>query len=81
MRQALQAYEKQRQALAYYEQSALPTADFLLTTSQTAFRAGGIDYVEFVQALTRANDIRLGYLETVNQYNQAVIQYQYFVNE
>jgi cobalt-zinc-cadmium resistance protein CzcA len=81
LRQALQAYEKQQQALVYYEQTALPTADYLLSTAQTAFGAGDIGYVEFVQALTRANDIRLDYLEAVNQYNQEVIQYQYLVNQ
>lgn len=80
-RQALLAYEKQRRTLDYFEQTALPNADLLLSTAQTAFRAGSIDYVEYVQALTRAHTIRLNYLDALNQQNQAAVQYQYFVNQ
>jgi heavy metal efflux system protein len=81
VRRAEQEYEKQLQTLAYYEQTALPTASLLLSTAQTAFRAGSIDYVEYVQALTRAHNIRLGHLEALNQYNQAVVRYQFFVKQ
>ena len=69
----LQEYEKQRTSLDYYERTAMPTAALLLNNAQKAFRAGDVGYLEYVQALTRANDIRLGYLETLGGYNAAVI--------
>jgi len=71
--QAFREYEKQRAALEYYEKSALPTADLLLTNAQKAFRTGDVGYLEYTQALTQANDIRLGYLAALDAYNQAVI--------
>ncbi|MCB0517380.1 MAG: CusA/CzcA family heavy metal efflux RND transporter [Lewinellaceae bacterium] len=80
-RQALQEYEKQRTALDYFEQTALPTADLLLNNAQKAFRAGDVGYLEYVQALTRANDIRLGYLETLNGYNGAVIAMEWLTGK
>lgn len=71
--QAFREYEKQRAALEYYEKSALPTADLLLTNAQKAFRTDDVGYLEYTQALTQANDIRLGYLAALDAYNQAVI--------
>ncbi|HLF62209.1 MAG TPA: CusA/CzcA family heavy metal efflux RND transporter [Saprospiraceae bacterium] len=70
---AFQEYEKQRSTLDYFEQSALPTADLLLNNALIAFRAGDVNYVEYVQALTRANDIQLGYLDALNRFNVATI--------
>ena len=80
-RQALQEYEKQRTALDYFEQTALPTADLLLNNAQRTFRAGDVGYLEYVQALTRANDIRLGYLETLDGYNGAVIAMEWLTGK
>lgn len=71
--QAFREYEKQRNALEYYEKTALPTADLLLSNAQKSFRAGDVGYLEYVQALSRANDIRLGYLDALVGYNEAVI--------
>jgi cobalt-zinc-cadmium resistance protein CzcA len=72
-RQAFGEYEKQRNALEYYEKTALPTADLLLSNAQKSFRAGDVGYLEYVQALTRASDIRLGYLDALDGYNMAII--------
>ncbi len=80
-REALQELDRQQQTLDYFENAALPTAGLLLSTAQTAFRTGDIGYVEFVQALTRANEIRRGYLEALNDYNQAAIRYHFFINQ
>jgi cobalt-zinc-cadmium resistance protein CzcA len=71
--QALGEYEKQRNALEYYEKTALPTADLLLSNAQKSFRSGDVGYLEYVQALSRANDIRLGYLDALDGYNMAII--------
>ncbi len=76
-RQALQEYEKQRTALDYFEQSALTTADLLLNNAQKAFRAGDVAYLEFVQAVSRAHDIRLAYLDALDRFNEAVIAIEF----
>ncbi len=80
-RQALQEYEKQHVSLDYYEKTALPTADLLLSNAQKAFRAGDVGYLEYAQALTRANDIRLGYLDALDGFNQAVIDIEWLAGK
>ncbi|HRE88762.1 MAG TPA: hypothetical protein PK095_06425, partial [Myxococcota bacterium] len=50
-------YEKQHVSLDYYEKTALLTADLLLSNAQKAFRAGDVGYLEYAQALGRANDV------------------------
>ncbi|MEK7255403.1 MAG: TolC family protein, partial [Bacteroidota bacterium] len=80
-RQALQEYEKQRTALEYFEQSALPAADLLLNNGQKAFRAGEVDYVEYVQAISRANEIRLDWLDALDRFNEAVIAIEFLTGK
>ncbi len=79
--QAFQEYEKQRTTLDYYEKTALPTADLLFTNAQKSFRAGDVGYLEYAQALTRANDIRLGYLAALDAYNEAVITMEWLAGK
>ncbi|QEM03672.1 CusA/CzcA family heavy metal efflux RND transporter [Mucilaginibacter rubeus] len=68
---------KSDRSVSYYESSALPNAELILKQAQIAFRNGEISYVEFVQALKTASDIRLAYLQALNQYNQSVYDLQY----
>jgi heavy metal efflux system protein len=64
---------KYKESLDYFEQSAMKQSDLILTQAGKSFRAGDIDYMEYVQNLRQGIEIRDSYLETLNQYNQAVI--------
>ena len=64
---------KQQASLTYYEQTGLPVAQRLAEGAGKAFRAGEAGYLEYSQALTRAYQTRTAYLDTINQYNQAVV--------
>lgn len=75
--QAWEQYNKYEQSLRFYQQSALPQAELLSKQAQKAFRSGDIDYVEFLQGLSRSLIIQTGYLESMNGYNQAVLQLEY----
>ena len=68
-------------SLTYYTSSALPQAELILKQSNLAFRGGEIGYVEYIQALNTAADLRVGYLETLNNYNQAVINLEYLLGQ
>lgn len=70
---AVQVIRQHQASLAYYDQTGIPVAQRLADGAQKAFRAGEISYVEYSQALTRSYQTRTGYLDTINQYNQAVI--------
>ncbi|GAB4021975.1 CusA/CzcA family heavy metal efflux RND transporter [Spirosoma koreense] len=70
---AVQQIRKQQASLAYYDQTGLVVARRLVEGAQKSFRAGEANYLEYTQALTRSHQTRLNYLDTINQYNQAVI--------
>lgn len=65
----------------YYKSVALPNATTILATAATAFTSGSISYIEYLQALQTATDIRLSYLQAVDQVNQSVITINYLINK
>lgn len=77
LEQAAQQYVKNKNSLAYFNESALPNADLILKQSQAAFRGGEIGYAEFLLSLRNAIDIREGYLITLNDFNQSIIYIEY----
>jgi cobalt-zinc-cadmium resistance protein CzcA len=79
--QAIQQYQKYQQSVDYYEQNALPQAEFILQNAQKAFRGGDIGYVEYLQGLNRALSIQTTYLDILNQHNQAVIELEFLRGE
>lgn len=76
-----QEVSKLSNSLNYYTSSGLPQAELILKQSNLAFRGGEIGYVEFIQALNTAAGLRAGYLETLNNYNQAVINLEYILGQ
>lgn len=75
--QAAQNYNKYKNSLYYYEQHALPQAEIILENARKLFEGGSIGYIEYLQAVKQSTDIQLAWLETLNLYNQAVIQVEY----
>jgi len=73
--------EKNNSMLAFYESTGLNQADQLIKAASLAYRAGEISFAELSQFLTQAITIRQNYLEHLNNYNQSVIQYNYYVNQ
>ena len=69
----IQEYLKFKTTLEYYENSALPTANLILTNAQKGFVNGEIGYVEYFQALKSGVAVKTAYLDALNQYNQAVV--------
>lgn len=68
---------KHETSLQYYESNANPNATLIIAQAQKAFQEGEIGYLEFFQAINQARTIKLNYLKTLNQYNQAAIQMDY----
>lgn len=59
--------------LDYFEKSALRQADKLLEIAAKSYRAGEIDYFEYVISMGEAFQIQLDYLSALGVYNQTVI--------
>lgn len=79
-RQWWEQYARAAGQLDYYRQEGLRYAALILSAAAKGYRAGNIGYIEYVQNVKEATGIREGYLRTVNDYNQAVIQIDYFLN-
>lgn len=75
--QAIAEYLKQQKSVLYYENNALPNAEFLKSQAQESFRQGEIQYVGLLQALRTYSEINGNYLQAVSDFNQAVIELQY----
>ncbi|MFB6306214.1 MAG: TolC family protein, partial [Flavobacteriales bacterium] len=63
----------------YYRDKGLDVARQLLRNANKSFKAGAIDYVEYVQFVDQAIKIRLKYLEALNNLNQSMIRLEYLM--
>jgi cobalt-zinc-cadmium resistance protein CzcA len=67
--------------LDYYKTTALPNADIITNNSTKAYLNGDIAYVEYVQGLETALNIRLNHINAINKFNETVINLQFLVNQ
>lgn len=77
----IQQYQKHKNSLGYYKQSVLPQADLILVQSQKSFVSGEIGYIEYIQGLNRALNIKFDHLNVLNEYNQTIIQIEFISND
>lgn len=75
--QQLQQLQKLQNTLLYFETSGLQQADELLSIAAFAYSKGEIGYVEFIQNTSQAVQSKLLYIDTVNNYNQTIINIEY----
>jgi len=55
----------------------LPEADLIIEQSTLSYRAGALDYLEYVISLSRAISIKQDYLDALNNLNQVIINLDY----
>jgi len=67
-------------ALRLFEDFALAQADEIVDNATLSYKEGEIDYIEYVQNISMAFEIRLNYLDALNDFNQAVIELDYYLN-
>jgi cobalt-zinc-cadmium resistance protein CzcA len=65
----------------YYKSTALPNAEIIISTAKVGFKSGDIGYIEYLQALQTATDVQLSYLQSVNQFNQSIININFLINK
>ena len=80
-RSLLDELEKYRKSVDYYEKQALPEAVMIIDQSIRSYKAGALDYLEYVLSLGRALSIRQNYLDALNSYNQTVINIEYITGK
>ena len=78
---AIEQYNKFYKSLQYYQNEGLSLSNTLFTVAEKSYRSGEIAYIEYVQSISSAFDIRNNYLLTLNEYNQSVIQLNYLLKK
>ncbi|QCR21935.1 CusA/CzcA family heavy metal efflux RND transporter [Pontibacter sp. SGAir0037] len=69
----LQELYKHQYTLSYFEDGALKQATQMEKAAQLSFSTGDIDYVEYVQALDQAYQLKKEYINTLRNYNEVLI--------
>jgi cobalt-zinc-cadmium resistance protein CzcA len=72
---------KYASSIDYYEQQAVPEANMIIEHSEQSYKAGALDYLDYVITLNRALDIRQNYLDALNNYNQTIISIDYITGK
>lgn len=80
-KQLMKKFRLVNASLNYYETQGKQIADEILRSNDLAFRKGEIGYVEYLQNVNNAIDLKGDYLNYLNQYNEVVIEIKYLLNE
>jgi cobalt-zinc-cadmium resistance protein CzcA len=73
----LNKYFKQ---IEFFKRHALVQADELISTAGIQFEKEEIDYFEYIQGISTGLNLKMDYLETINNYNQTAIQLEIYAN-
>jgi cobalt-zinc-cadmium resistance protein CzcA len=73
----LDEFAKDSASVDFYENQAIPEADLIIRQSELSYRAGAIDYLDFVQSLSRALTIKQAYLDAVNSLKKTKISIEF----
>ena len=79
--QQLQEVLKYQGSLSYYNDKAVPQANLIIGNAQKSFENGAIGYVEYFQNLNQGLELKFNYLNTLNGYNQAIINLEYLIGQ
>ncbi|MCK9219148.1 MAG: CusA/CzcA family heavy metal efflux RND transporter [Bacteroidales bacterium] len=77
----LDEYNKFSTSVDYYEQQAIPEADMIIEQSSQSYKAGALDYLDYVITLNRALGIKQNYLDALNSYNQTIINLDFITGK
>ena len=72
-RSLLDEFRKFSSTVDYYEKQAVPEADLIIEQATLSYKAGALDYLEYILTLNRALAIRQNYLDALNSCNQTII--------
>lgn len=73
--------ETAKSLMDFYKTVALPNAKEINTNADKSFKNGAISYVEYVESIQTAYEVRLSANEAVYKYNQNVINLHYLTNQ
>ncbi len=74
-------YSKYKNSVGYYEKQAIPEADLIIEQATRSYKAGAMDYIDYILNLSRALSIKQNYLEALNNYNQTIISIDFITGK
>jgi len=80
-RSLLDEYAKFSASVDYYEQNAVPEANLIIEQATRSYKAGALDYLDYILTLNAAIDIRQNYLEALRSFNQTIINIDYITGK
>jgi cobalt-zinc-cadmium resistance protein CzcA len=69
----LDEFSKFSSTVEYYEKQAVPEAELIINQAALSYKAGALDYLDYVLTLNRALAIKQNYLDALNECNQTII--------
>ena len=75
----MQEYHKLNTLINYYEGTGIKQSQEIIRMAQRAYKAGEMDYTDYMQITEQAFSIQTQYSDYLNQYNQAVINLNYIL--
>jgi heavy metal efflux system protein len=67
------------QKLEYFENTAIPNASLIEENADVLFKSGEIEYFEYIRGINEAVQLRLGYADAIQDYNETSIQIFYLL--
>ena len=79
--QLINRYNVLKKTMEYYNDIAIPLADEQINASNIAFKVGGIDYIQFIQSLESAIEIKQVYLKQEAEYYILQAELNYLIGK
>lgn len=79
--QLLQEIARHTAMLDFYESTGIHQANEIIKAAQEAYQAGEISFIDVTQFMLQAIDIKRNHVQSLHQYNQAVIQLLAIMNQ
>jgi heavy metal efflux system protein len=80
-RSKLDELSKYDTSVEFYEQQALPEAEMLIDQATKSYKAGAMDYLDYVLALSRGLSIKQNYLDALINHNQTIISLEFITGK
>ncbi len=77
----LDEFSKFSSTVDYYEKQAVPEAEMIIEQATLSYKAGALDYLDYVLTLNRALSIKQNYLDALNNCNQTIISIEYITGK
>lgn len=77
----LSEYGKFNNSVEFYEKQAVPEADLIIEQATRSYKAGAMDYLDYILSLNRALSIKQNYLDALNGYNQTIISIDFITGK